>query len=484
KERTQEYKIAKMKEQESSWVVAMMPSPGMGHLIPMLELAKTLIRHTNLTLTLIIPSSTPPSAAQTTLLRSLPASISHTFLPVVSLSDLPPTTKHETIFVLTILRSLPSLRRTLLSLSSTHHRLAAFIFDPFGSDAIDVASELHIPSYLYFTASAMSLSLALHLPYLDQTVQGEYRDLPEPVQLPGCVPVYGKDLLDPLQERTNEAYKYMLHLANRYRATQGIIINSFLELEPETLKELQKDEPGMLLVYPVGPLVNINRTNGTDDKCLRWLDQQPRGSVLFVCFGSGGTLSSAQTHELAVGLENSEQRFLWVVKCPNEKVANGAYLDANDDVQAKADPLDFLPEGFVERTRGMGLVVPSWAPQAQVLAHASIGGFLTHCGWSSILESIVNGVPMIAWPLHAEQKMNAVLMTEGMKVATRPKIGENGLVENEEISRVVKRLMESEEGMKFSYRVKELKDAAIKALGDNGSSTKQLAELVLRWKTP
>ncbi|MED6119200.1 hypothetical protein PIB30_009599 [Stylosanthes scabra] len=476
-----------MQEQEassSSLVVAMMPSPGMGHLIPMLELAKTLIRHTNLTLTLIIPSSSsaPPSAAQTTLLRSLPPSISHTFLPLVSLSDLPPTTKHETIFVLTILRSLPSLRHTLLSLSSTHHRLAAFIFDPFGSDAIDVASELHIPSYLYFTASAMSLSLALHLPYLDQTVQGEFRNLPEPIQLPGCVPVYGKDLLDPLQDRNNEAYKYMLHLANRYRATKGIIINSFLELEQETLKELQKDEPSIIRVYSVGPLVNIDQTNRTDDKCLTWLDAQPRGSVLFVCFGSGGTLSRAQTHELAVGLENSEQRFLWVVKCPNDKVANGAYLDGNDDVQA--NPLDFLPEGFVERTREMGLVVPYWAPQAQVLAHESIGGFLTHCGWSSILESIVNGVPMIAWPLHAEQKMNAVLMTEGMKVATRPKIGENGLVENEEISRVVKRLMESEEGKKFSYRVKELKDAAIKALGDNGFSTKRLSELVLSWNTP
>ncbi|MED6119202.1 hypothetical protein PIB30_009601 [Stylosanthes scabra] len=133
----------------------------------------------------------------------------------------------------------------------------------------------------------------------------------------------------------------------------------------------------------------------------------------------------------------------------------------------------------------MGLVVPYWAPQAQVLAHESIEGFLTHCGWSSILESIVNGVLMIAWPLHAEQKMNAVLITEGVKVATRvAKIGENGLVKNEEISRVVKRLMESEEGKKFRRRVKELKDAAIKALGDNGSSTKQLSELVVRWKTP
>ncbi|KAL1360831.1 hypothetical protein HN51_006215 [Arachis hypogaea] len=472
-------KEQKMQEQEASCVVAMMPSPGMGHLIPMLELAKRLSRHINLTVTIIIPSSNPPSAAQTTLLSSLPIAISQTFLPSVSLSDIPSTTNPELSTALTILRSLPSLRRTLLSLSSTHHRLATFIIDPFGLDAIDIASELHIPSYLYFPSSAMALSLALHLPYLDQTVKGNFKDLSEPVHIPGCVPVHGKDLLEPVQERNSESYKCMLRLSNRFKMTQGIINNSFLELEPETFKELQKGEPGMIPVYSVGPLVNVEQTNGTADKCLTWLDEQPRGSVLFVCFGSGGTISSAQTHELAIGLENSKQRFLWVVKCP-DKVANG---DLFKTINVQDDPLDFLPEGFVERTRGVGLVVPFWAPQAQILAHESIGGFLTHCGWNSILESIVNRVQMIAWPLYAEQKMNAVLITEDIKVATRPRIGENGLVENEEITRVVEKLMEGEEGKKLSYRVNELKDAASKALGENGSSTKQLSELALMWKT-
>ncbi|RYR75033.1 hypothetical protein Ahy_A02g009744 isoform C [Arachis hypogaea] len=219
--------------------------------------------------------------------------------------------------------------------------------------------------------------------------------------------------------------------------------------------------------------------DNNDNACLRWLNEQPRGSVLFVCFGSGGTLSSAQIDELALGLEMSEQRFLWVIKNPNDKVSSGSFFNVNNILN---DPLNFLPKGFVERTKRKGLVVPNWAPQAQVLAHESIGGFLTHCGWNSILESVVNGVPLIAWPLYAEQKMNAVLITRDMKVGLRPEIGEDGLVEREEIGSVVKRLMEGEEGKKLRYRMKELKEAAIEVVGENGSSTKQIEELALKWK--
>jgi hydroquinone glucosyltransferase len=210
----------------------------------------------------------------------------------------------------------------------------------------------------------------------------------------------------------------------------------------------------------------------------KWLDEQPRGIVLFVCFGSIGTHSSAQTDELAFGLEMSEQRFLWVLRCPNDKVASDSKFIANSNV----DPFDFLPNGFIERTKNRGLVVPYWAPQAQVLKHVSIGGFVSHCGWNSTLESLVNGVPLIAWPLYAEQKMNAALLSENVKVAIRPKIGENELVERDEIASVEKRLMVGEEGKKIRYRMNELKDAASNTLKENGSSTKLICELALKWK--
>ena len=135
-------------------------------------------------------------------------------------------------------------------------------------------------------------------------------------------------------------------------------------------------------------------------------------SVLFFCLGSGGTLSYEQTNELALGLELSGHKFLWVLRSPNNK-HDVAYLK---DQTLDNNPLAFLPKGFVERTKGQGLVVPSWAAQAQVLSHGSTGGFLTHCGWNSTLESIMHGISLIAWPLYAEQIMNAILLLEGLDI--------------------------------------------------------------------
>ena len=125
--------------------------------------------------------------------------------------------------------------------------------------------------------------------------------------------------------------------------------------------------------------------------------------------------------------------------------------------------------------------MPYWAPQAQVLSHGSTGGFLSHCGWNSTLESIMHGIPIIAWPLFAEQRMNAVLLTEGLKVALRPKANEKGLVDREEIAKVIKGLMIGEEGKKVHNRMKDLKIAADKAVSPNGSSTMALANIASHW---
>ncbi|KAF3950830.1 hypothetical protein CMV_023464 [Castanea mollissima] len=265
------------------------------------------------------------------------------------------------------------------------------------------------------------------------------------IRIPGCIPIHGKDLLDPVQARKNEAYKWILHHAKRYALAEGVMVNSFMELEPGAIKSLQVEEPGKPRIYPVGPLVNMGSTrkvDGSGSECLTWLDGQPHGSVLFVSFGSGGTLSYDQINELALGLEMSEQRFLWVVRSPNDKVANANYFS----VQSQKDPFDFLPKGFLERTKGRGLVVPSWAPQAEVLSHGS-----------------------------------TVMLTEDIKVALRAKPSENGLVKREEIAKVSKALLEGEEGKKLRNQMKDLKDAAERNLSEDGASTKALSELAFKW---
>lgn len=213
---------------------------------------------------------------------------------------------------------------------------------------------------------------------------------------------------------------------------------------------------------------------------MSWLDNHPCDSVLFVALGSGGTLRSEQLTELAWGLEASKQRFILVVQKPTDVSAFATFFNVGSD---ENDPVAYLPEGFVRRTEGVGLVVPSWAPQVAVLCHEATGGFLSHCGWNSTLESMVHGVPMIAWPLYAEQKMNATMLTEEVGVAVKPaaRDGER-VIRREEIERVVRLVMEGEEGKIMRRRAKELQESAEKALVYGGSSYESLTRVVESWK--
>ncbi|KAM0012868.1 putative hydroquinone glucosyltransferase [Helianthus debilis subsp. tardiflorus] len=434
----------------------------MGHLIPLIEFSKKLLAQHNISATFIIPNEGPLSSSQYEFLDSLPDAINYTLLPPVNFDDLPQDTKIETRLYLLATRSATALHATISSMMADKKILALFV-DLFAADAFDVADKFGVPPYLFFAASAMCLSLCLYLPKLDQMVSCEYRDvpLPDPIQIPGSIPVYGRDLLGPLQDRNNEAYKWVLHIAKRYVMADGIVVNSFKGLEAGAIEVLLKEQPGMPPVYLVGPLIqsgSVESSKGVNESsCKKWLDGQSCGSVLYICFGSAGTLSSEQVTELAMGLELSEQRFIWVVRPPHDKGAD-------------------------ERTKNRGLVVPNWAPQARILSHSSTGGFLTHCGWNSILETIVHRVPVIVWPLYADQKMNAIMLTEGLQVGMRAKLNENGIVDRLEIARVVNGLLQGDEGKAIRIRTYKLKEAALSVLSKDGCSTKTLDQLASKLK--
>ncbi|XP_043694292.1 hydroquinone glucosyltransferase-like [Telopea speciosissima] len=469
-----------MEEAQQTPHIVFLPSPGMGHLIPLVAFAKRLVHLHDFSVTFTIPNIGSSPKAQKAVFDALPKRINSIFLPPVNLDDLDEDVKIETRICLTLFRSIPAFRETLKNLITTT-RLVALVIDPFGTDALDVAREFNVLPYIFIPTTAMMVSWLFLLPKLDAIYSCEYRDLREPVSIPGCLPIHGRDFLEPAQDRTDEAYKLLLYHSKRYKLAEGIMLNTFMDLEPRAIKVLKEGEfPGIPPVYPVGPLIQNGSSDGaSESECLKWLDDQPHGSVLFVCFGSGGALSFEQMNEMASGLELSEQRFLWVVRSPSQIGMGTAYFSD----QSIEDPFPFMPKGFLERTKGRGLVVPSWAPQTQVLSHVSTGGFLTHCGWNSTLESLVNGVPLIAWPLYAEQKMNAVMLVEDIKVALRPKVGEDGVIRRQEIGTVVKSLMEGEEGKKVRYKIRELKDAAAKVLREDGSSTKSLLEVTHKWKT-
>ncbi|CAN1793807.1 Hydroquinone glucosyltransferase [Linum perenne] len=457
----------------------------MGHLIPFVELATKLAHFHEISITVLVPSLGPPSKAQTQFLDSVPTGlINCVALPPADGTDFPADAKAETLVCLTVAHAIPALRDAFEMFVVESRKPVALIVDMFGTDALDVAKGFGVMGYVAMLSNAMSMAMVAHLPTLDEEVVGEFSDMEEPILFPGCrVAVRGSDMPSPALDRKNEGYKWFIHHARRMNLADGFLINSFTGLEGETIRFLQ--ENGNKPIYPIGPIIQSTLVNmdsphktGARSECLDWLDDQPGGSVLFVSFGSGGTLSYDQINELALGLEMSEQRFLWVVRSPDDKTANASFFTA----QSQNDPFHFLPKGFLDRTRGRGLVVASWAPQAQILSHNSTGGFLTHCGWNSTLESVVNGVPLIVWPLYAEQKMNAVMLTDDIKVALRPKKVGNEVIKRDEIGNVVRSLMEGEEGKKVRYRMKELKDAAGKVLSKDGSSSRALSEVVQKWK--
>ncbi|KAL7203847.1 hypothetical protein ACSBR2_016992 [Camellia fascicularis] len=185
-----------------------------------------------------------------------------------------------------------SFRNTFASLTTTA-RLVALIVDPFSIDDINIAKEFGVLKYLFFPSPAMSLQFSFHFPKLDEMVTCEYRDLPKLIKLPGSVPVHGRDLTDSVQGRSNDAYKGFLANVKRFASVEGIILNSFMELENSTIKDLPVEEPGKPPVYLIGLLIQIGSSDVSKEqpKYLQWLDDQPSGSVVCVSFGSGGTLS-------------------------------------------------------------------------------------------------------------------------------------------------------------------------------------------------
>ncbi|CAL4980702.1 unnamed protein product [Urochloa decumbens] len=465
--------------------VAMLATPGMGHLIPLAELAKRLAARHSVTATLLTFASTA-SATQRAVLASLPPAVSSRPLPPVDLSDLPSDAPNEARMSEECTRSLPAIQGVLADLNNNRDtRLVAFVTDLFGTDAFDAARGAGVERIcLFFPGSLHSLTLFLHLPELAASVPGEFRDLPEPIRLPGCVPIPGRDVLSPLQERSSPAYGVMLRLAERFLEADTFLVNSFDAVEPEAAAALRPLKPGRPPVYALGPLIlNAGSSGGDaiDSKppraaCLEWLDKQPARSVIFVSFGSGGALLAEEMRELALGLELSGRRFLWVVRSPaeDEGSVSGNYYDA----ESKKDPFAYLPEGFVDRTEGVGLVVPSWAPQTEVLAHEATGGFLTHCRWNSTLESLVHGVPMVAWPLYAEQRLNAVMLAEGVGAAIRLPEAK----EKETIAAVVREVMVGEgKGAAVRAKVAELKKAAAEGLREGGAATSALDGVVENW---
>jgi len=450
------------------------PSLGVGHLIPMVELAKHLLRHGHGALIAVVdpPDTDAVSAAAVARLAAANPAIAFRLLPAPASPDVvgvhPAKRDKDTLQLAN-----PALRDLLRD--SLPGAVDALLLDMFCVDALDVAAEVGVPAYFFFASAAGDLAVFLNLPYLYPTLPSSFREMGETlVRCPGMpTPIQALDMPWTVLDRESDGTKVRMYQWKRIAEARGVLVNSFDWLEPRALTALGDGVcvPGRPTprVFCIGPLVNDGSTgqSGERHECLAWLDAQPKRSVVFLCFGSKGAFSAAQLQEIARGLESSGHRFLWVVRSPPEEEGQSPELDLGR----------LLPAGFLDRNRGRGMVVKNWVPQAQVVRHEAVGAFVTHCGWNSALEAIVSGLPMICWPLYAEQALNKVFMVEEMKIAVALGRYEE-FVRAEEVEAKVRLVMEAEEGRILRERLAVAREKALEATRECGSSQVAFAEFL------
>ncbi|XP_002276546.1 UDP-glycosyltransferase 88A1 [Vitis vinifera] len=474
--------------------VVLYPSPGMGHLISMVELGKLILKHhPSFSITIFIvtpPYNTGSTAPYLARVSSTIPSITFHHLPTISLPlDSFSSPNHETLAFELLRLNNPNIHQALVSISN-NSSVRALIVDCFCTAALSVAAQLNIPFYYFFTSGACCLASFLYLPFIHQQTTKSFKDLNTHLHIPGLPPVPASDMAKPILDREDKAYELFVNMSIHLPRSAGIIVNTFEALEPRAVKTILDglcvlDGPTSP-IFCIGPLIAADDRSGGGGgggggsgipECLTWLESQPKRSVLFLCFGSLGLFSEEQLKEIAVGLERSGQRFLWVVRSPPSKDPSRRFL-----APPEPDLNSLLPDGFLDRTKERGLMVKSWAPQVAVLNHASVGGFVTHCGWNSVLEAVCAGVPMVAWPLYAEQRFNRVVLVEEMKLAFPMEESEEGFVTATEVEKRVRELMESEEGNTLRLRIMAMKEAAETAMSDGGSSRTALTKLVKSWR--
>lgn len=252
----------------------------------------------------------------------------------------------------------------------------------------------------------------------------------------------------------------------RELVNSGDLLNSCYEIEGNYLDFLAKLKGPDHKQWPIGPLNPVKPFDKRKThECINWLDKQEPNSVLFVSFGTTTTLTDEEINELAIGLEKSDQKFIWVLR---EADKGDIFTGENRKVG--------LPEGYEERVKSRGVIVRDWAPQLEILGHVSTGGFMSHCGWNSCMESISMGVPMIAWPMHSDQPRNAFLVTQELKIGVelRDWAMRDELVSSVAVEECVKRLMDSAEGDKMRQRAMELSKSVV----DGGGSSREMDSFI------
>ncbi|PWA67837.1 UDP-glucuronosyl/UDP-glucosyltransferase [Artemisia annua] len=457
--------------------IIMLPFMAQGHLIPFLELAYNILHHNqNITITIVntplninyLRSAIANHAPPLSQLHLKPLhfnSSDHGLPPNSENTDSLPLTKNINLFAASYALE-PPFRQFVSDVIAGDRCPPVIISDLFMASANEVAKDMGIRNYSFITSGAYGttayISIWLNLPHRN-LVTGGTHDQFHVTGFPSTVQFEISDLHQILQavdgkDELSRSFQTQLSLSFY---SNGWLCNTVEEIETLGLEALRNYIK--LPVWCVGPLMPVKilkRNVGSDmgsvigqragkepgirpEKCIEWLDLHPEGSVLYISFGSQNTISETQMMELAKGLEESKKPFIWVIRPP-------IGFDLTCEFRT-----EWLPLGFEDRIGKQGLIVHNWAPQLEILCHRSTGAFLTHCGWNSVMESLSQGVPLIGWPLAAEQGYNAKMLVEEMGVCLVLARGMHSMIEKEEVRSVIEVVLDkSEDGKGESMRKK------------------------------
>ncbi|PKU72968.1 UDP-glycosyltransferase 73C4-like [Dendrobium catenatum] len=473
--------------------IILIPFMAQGHMIPMVDMAR-LLASSGALVTFI---TTPVNAAR---IRPIIDHIENSHLPVrfVQLpfpsadAGLPAGCENADLisspdlfksFMEALSLFGEQVKLYLTAANSTAVPADCIIFDCLNSWVRAVAKSLDIPHIMFYGPSCFYI-LCAHLLKKHQvlkSIDDDYEpfkvpELPEPVEVMKAQVMRWMDR--PGWEKISEEFY------KTEKSAFGVVMNTFEELEKSGLDKFRK-EIGKK-VWPIGPLSLANKD--LDSKVMRgkassidtgvlssWLDSKTPNSVMFVSFGSLSRNPISQLVQIGQGLESassSQLSFIWVVK----------EAERSEEVE------NWLAE-FEERTKGRGMVIRGWAPQAMILGHVTVGGFMTHCGWNSTLEAIAAGVVMATWPRFGDQFVNERLVVDVLRIGVAvgakvpifyaDEMSGKGLVKGEEVRKVVEKVMQGgEEGEERRKRAKELAEKARKAMEEGGSSFENLKRVI------
>lgn len=283
--------------------------------------------------------------------------------------------------------------------------------------------------------------------------------------IPGVKAIEARDLMSYLQATDiwTVVHRVIYKAFTDIKKADIIICNTVQELESDTLSALNKNQP----TYAIGPIFpsgNLTKSPfsislWSESDCSQWLNNKPNSSVLYVSFGSYAHTSKEDLLEIAHGLQLSGVNFIWVLR---------------PDI-VSSDETDFLPAGFEESIKDRGLIVP-WCRQIEVISHPATGGFLTHCGWNSTLESIWCGIPLICFPLLTDQFTNRKLVVNDWKIGIN--LCDKERITHEEVAEKVSHFMCGNSTQQLRKAVKEVRKTLENALGQGGSSEKNFHQFM------